>query len=78
MDGRGKGHLISGFNLPVSVPLLHLHMVRAEGLGHTSCFEAPRFFSTLQALQSLERSGRVETFSHLDDIYHAENIAVYA
>ena len=78
MAGRGRGPLLSGFNLPVSVPLLHLHMVRAEGLAHTRCFEAPRFVPTAQALHSLAATGRVQPLAGPDDIYHAENVAVWS
>lgn len=57
----------SGYNYPVSVKHLHLHMVLPP-FKHEKCFQYPRWHSHAKVLRDLRTHGKVQLYSeHPDD-----------
>jgi len=60
-DKKIADFVISGFNDPVSVPHLHLHLVLPP-LAHTNAFKYPRWHSYNKVIEDLKMHGRVITY----------------
>lgn len=61
-----KEVLISGFNFPVSVEQLHLHMILPP-LYHTNSFKYPRWHPYKKVIRDLETLGHVSIQTHETD-----------
>jgi len=58
--------IVSGYNYPVSVKHLHLHMVLPP-FRHEKVFQYPRFHPHKKVIADLKRYGKVKTYSEFPD-----------
>jgi len=68
------GLVTAGYNYPVSVKHLHLHMVLPP-FKHEKCFQYPRWHSHAKVLRDLREHGKVRLYSEQPD--DAEGEAEY-
>jgi len=61
-----EDHVVCGFNYPVSIPHLHLHIVLPP-FKHEKVFQYPRWHSYQKVLSDLEKHGKVLTYDKVEN-----------